>query len=127
MADLVLGQITSPFGGVETEESKMKQYVVETQFLENYAAHDWDGTGECPNYWKFKGGEDFLVSGFNREQDALAYVALNHCYAESGGIQSATKVSEYYDWKIDMMDDDGSFSEYARVLLDGLLSVSCND
>lgn len=105
----------------------MKQYVVETQFLENYAAHDWDGTGECPNYWKFKGGEDFLVSGFNREQDALAYVALNHCYAESGGIQSATKVSEYYDWKIDMMDDDGSFSEYARVLLDGLLSVSCND
>jgi hypothetical protein len=30
------------------------------QYMENYGAHDWDGTGECPQYWKFKGGEDFF-------------------------------------------------------------------
>jgi hypothetical protein len=32
-----------------------------TQNQENYGAHDWDGVGECPQYWKFKGGEDFFV------------------------------------------------------------------
>ena len=30
------------------------------QYMENYGAHDWDGTGECPQYWKFKGGEDYF-------------------------------------------------------------------
>ena len=30
---------------------------IETQTQENYGAHDWDGTGVCPQYWKFKGGE----------------------------------------------------------------------
>jgi hypothetical protein len=28
--------------------------------MENYGAHDWDGEGECPQRWKFKGGEDFF-------------------------------------------------------------------
>ena len=32
-----------------------------TQDQENYGAHDWDGEGECPQYWKFKGGQDFFV------------------------------------------------------------------
>ena len=32
-----------------------------TQDQENYGAHDWDGVGECPQYWKFKGGQDFFV------------------------------------------------------------------
>ena len=37
------------------------------QYMENYGAHDWDGTGECPQYWKMKGGEDFFIAldGFN--------------------------------------------------------------
>lgn len=100
------------------------QYIVETQFLENYATHDWDGKGECPHYWKFKGGDDFLVSGFDREQDALAYVALNHCYAENGAIQSAVKISEYMDWKFDLLDNDGTFGEYAEFIISKLVSVN---
>jgi hypothetical protein len=28
--------------------------------MENYGAHDWDGEGECPQRWKFKGGEDYF-------------------------------------------------------------------
>ena len=28
--------------------------------MENYGAHDWDGTGQCPQYWKMKGGQDFF-------------------------------------------------------------------
>jgi len=37
----------------------MKLHIT-TQYMENYGAHDWDGTGACPQYWKFKGGEDYF-------------------------------------------------------------------
>lgn len=36
--------------------------VFSTQFLENYGAHDWDGEGECPQYWKPKGGSTYIVA-----------------------------------------------------------------
>jgi hypothetical protein len=32
-----------------------------TQDIENYGAHDWDGVGECPQYWKAKGGNDYVI------------------------------------------------------------------
>lgn len=35
---------------------------IHTQYRENYGAHDWDGQGECPQYWKFKGGETFVMA-----------------------------------------------------------------
>ena len=39
---------------------------IETQYMENYGAHDWDGKGECPQYWKMKGGDTVIleVPGF---------------------------------------------------------------
>jgi hypothetical protein len=44
--------------------------IVHTQVHENYGAHDWDGTGECPQYWKAKGGSDYLVAELSVE-DAM--------------------------------------------------------
>jgi len=41
--------------------------LIQTQFKENYGAHDWDGQGECPQYWKFKGGDTFVVPGVNNK------------------------------------------------------------
>jgi hypothetical protein len=38
--------------------------LVTTQVYENYGAHDWDGTGECPQYWKAKGGNDYVIKNF---------------------------------------------------------------
>lgn len=35
--------------------------LIETQVYENYGAHDWDGEGECPQYWKAKGGDTYFV------------------------------------------------------------------
>lgn len=35
--------------------------VVTTQIYENYGAHMWDGKGECPRYWKAKGGNEYQV------------------------------------------------------------------
>lgn len=42
----------------------MKLLIV-TQVYENYGAHTWDGTGECPQYWKAKGSCDYVVKNFN--------------------------------------------------------------
>jgi len=36
--------------------------VIQTQHLENYGAHDWDGQGECPQYWKPKGGNTYIFN-----------------------------------------------------------------
>jgi hypothetical protein len=38
--------------------------LITTQNYENYGAHDWDGVGECPQYWKAKGGSDYVVKNF---------------------------------------------------------------
>lgn len=42
--------------------------VIQTQVKENYGAHDWDGQGECPQYWKFKGGSTYVVPNLTPEQ-----------------------------------------------------------
>ncbi len=34
-----------------------------TQDRENYGAHAWDGQGECPAHWKYKGGDTYIVEG----------------------------------------------------------------
>ena len=47
----------------------MAKILITTQVYENYGAHDWDGKGECPQYWKAKGGSDYVVKNikeFNR-------------------------------------------------------------
>jgi len=47
------------------------QLLITTQTQENYGAHDWDGVGECPSYWKFKGGQDYKydLAGFRFESE----------------------------------------------------------
>lgn len=39
----------------------MSKLLITTQVYENYGAHDWDGEGECPQYWKAKGGVDYVI------------------------------------------------------------------
>jgi hypothetical protein len=39
--------------------------LITTQVYENYGAHDWDGQGQCPQYWKAKGGSDYVVKNIN--------------------------------------------------------------
>ena len=49
----------------------MSKLLITTQYHENYGAHDWDGQGECPQYWKPKGGSDYVVLNIdvNRAED----------------------------------------------------------
>ena len=46
----------------------MQTLVILTQYKENYGAPDWDGKGECPRYWKFKGGSTYFVTNLTSEQ-----------------------------------------------------------
>lgn len=50
--------------------------VIETQYRENYGAHDWDGEGECPQYWKFKGGSEYKVLNVPEGVDSEAVIRM---------------------------------------------------
>ena len=50
--------------------------VVDTQYRENYGAHDWNGEGECPQYWKFKGGSEYKVLNAPEGVDPAAVVRM---------------------------------------------------
>jgi hypothetical protein len=57
-------------------ENKMSKLLITTQISENYGAHNWDGKGACPQWWKNKGGKDYVVLGvdINNPAGALASV-----------------------------------------------------
>ena len=54
------------------------QLLITTQTQENYGAHDWDGVGECPSYWKFKGGIDYKydLGQFGRSEEAITELVM---------------------------------------------------
>jgi hypothetical protein len=62
--------------------------MITTQIQENYGAHDWDGEGQCPQYWKFKGGNDYsyALGSHARNTEALAELvtALSEQINEDG-------------------------------------------
>jgi len=51
-----------------------------TQCRENYGAHDWDGVGQCPQYWKNKGGDDYVIGGAPSIEDAEHFVQMYICH-----------------------------------------------
>jgi hypothetical protein len=90
--------------------------VIRTQVYENYGAHDWDGTGDCPQYWKAKGGSEYKVTG----------VPLNIDYAEVVSATDVEKNNEYYqesiiDWSVEA-DDYLSWFEKSQLEYDGVIT-----
>jgi len=78
--------------------------VIQTQVRENYGAHDWDGKGECPQYWKFKGGNTYVVRDLTMKQvNKIASVGIPTLTAL---IEERNEYCEEYilDWEI--ADDD---------------------
>ena len=57
--------------------------IIYTQLRENYGAHDWDGEGECPQYWKFKGGNEYAVEGVDECDMIDVYVERSKPLVES--------------------------------------------
>ena len=54
----------------------MAKLLITTQVYENYGAHDWDGVGQCPQYWKAKGGNDYVVKRINVNSVTETVMAL---------------------------------------------------
>ena len=77
-----------------------------------YGAHDWDGVGECPQYWKAKGGSDYVVKNFTNFNNTTEIVMALRSQIEEN--------SEYYrsniiDWEV-VADD--YLTEFERMQLD---------
>jgi hypothetical protein len=50
--------------------------LITTQLYENYGAHDWDGKGSCPSYWKAKGGNDYVIKDFRGGDEAATAMVM---------------------------------------------------
>ena len=92
--------------------------VIRTQFMENYGAHDWDGTGECPQYWKMKGGSEYKITN----------VPLNIDYQEVVSMANVEKDNEYcreyiLDWSLES-DDYLSWFEKSQLEYDGKITCA---
>ena len=90
--------------------------VIRTQFMENYGAHDWDGTGECPQYWKMKGGSEYKITD----------VPLNIDYQEVVSMANVERDNEYcreyiLDWSMEA-DDYLSWFEKSQLEYDGVIA-----
>jgi hypothetical protein len=95
-------------------------FVITTQFLENYGAHAADGKFASGNaYWKMKGGTDYLVSGLDRIQDAVAFVAAKVMYNELGAKEFPVEWKTEHQWLDELPEDE----EYREFLLEQLQRV----
>lgn len=74
--------------------------IIQTQFCENYGAHDWDGKGECPQYWKPKGGDTYIIDvNVNEAMDKSFYPSVANC------IEHRSDYSREYIIMSEMVDD----------------------
>jgi hypothetical protein len=98
--------------------------LITTQNYENYGAHDWDGVGECPQYWKAKGGSDYVVKNFTNFNNTTEAVM-----AFRGQIEEDSEYfrSSIIDWEIvaddyltefeqDQLDYEGKIRFFAKEL-----------
>lgn len=77
---------------------------INTQYRENYGAHDWDGEGECPQYWKCKGGSTYVLQGLSQAQ---AQDILENKMAEINALISySSDYSEEYVISCDIFTDE---------------------
>ena len=90
--------------------------VIRTQYEENYGAHDWDGEGQCPQYWKMKGGSEYKITN----------VPLNIDYQEVVSMANVEEDNQYcrqyiLDWSI---EDDAylSWFEKSQLEYDGVIA-----
>jgi hypothetical protein len=89
------------------------QFVVHTQFLENYGAHCEDGRFSSGNaYWKMKGGDTYIVSGLDRVQDAVAFVAAIAMENGIGAKEFPTHWTTWDEWMAELADDSEDYREY---------------
>ena len=99
------------------------KFVITTQFLENYGAHSESGKfADGMAYWKMKGGTDYLVSGLDRIQDAVAFVAALSMENEIGYKEFPVEWKTYAEWAQELPEDE----DYRDHILKQLQHVNPN-
>ena len=88
-------------------------YAVHMQFLENYGAHNEDGKFSSGNaYWKFKGGDTYLVAGVDRPADAMAFVMATFAVNSIGVKEIPTDVETQAEWEAKLADVSEDYREF---------------
>ena len=99
---------------------------IHTQHYENYGAHDWDGEGECPQYWKAKGGDTLVVDGITIAQ------AMDREFIE-GVLNHIASADEYFEvsicgWElIDDIDFEDALSEMDEFYRDRIIYLTVTE
>jgi|TARA_A100001015_G_C14737030_1_gene612148 hypothetical protein len=100
--------------------------IVGTQYRENYAAHSWNGEGECPQHWKSKGGNTYLV--LNASADEIeSVIGHSNDYTEEYIMGYKTVIHSndvWEDWEERVYytkAEDGSWLVEKRSAKEGLL------
>jgi hypothetical protein len=86
----------------------MKTLVIQTQYRENYAAHNEDYVqGVSLDYWKFKGGSTYIVTDLTAGQ--IAKIEANGIPALTDLIEYSNGATEEYilDWEIRDLGKNG--------------------
>jgi len=98
--------------------------LITTQVYENYGAHAWDGQGECPEHWKAKGGNDYVVRNFKGKDVTGAVMALREKIEEDSPyfrehIVDFNIVADDYltEFERDQLEFDGRIDYPARELV----------
>jgi len=82
----------------------MAMMVISTQVYENYGAHDWDGKGACPQYWKAKGGHEYKVLDIDVNRAAEIFEAVrgrceeNNDHYQEQMLTWSVEADDYLSW-----------------------------
>ena len=91
--------------------------IVTTQVYENYGAHDWDGVGSCPQYWKPKGGSTFVVRGTSNTTVARFAVEMRHGIDNESFREFVIGVHEVPAEDLELEDWRWSFVPHTNIVL----------
>jgi len=94
--------------------------LVTTQYRENYGSHDWNGKGDCQQYWKRKGGEVYIVDDsidIKIFEDTIAY---SDNYSE----ESVVNVIECSEDEADSKLDPWEIRTYVSRYENGMFKMS---
>ncbi len=90
--------------------------LITTQVYENYGAHDWDGEGACPQRWKAKGGNDYVVKNINVNKVTETVMGVRDQIEESND----HFLEKIIDWSI-VADDALTEFEQSQLNYEGVI------
>ena len=100
----------------------MAKLLITTQVYENYGAHDWDGVGACPQYWKAKGGSDYVVRNINVNKATETVMAIRDQIEEDTDAFRETII----DWSI-VADDALTEFEQSQLNYEGVIRYASKE